>query len=158
MARNNRKTVAAGEQVRLICTLPNASTSISGVAFATVMLDEKAGPVHLSERLPAEKAEPFLACDGFAVWEGEEEAHARAIEDALDAARHAAPASAGGPSGASAAEGELRRQVAELTAANQAQARELRETKRQLEELRRANTELSGELTALKATGARAAA
>lgn len=144
-------------QVRLVCTLPNASTSISDVAFATVTLEEKAGPVHLSERVDAEVAERFSATPGFAVWDGDEEAHARTIEDALDAARRRAPG-AGAARPDSATEGALRQQIAELTRANQAQANELRGLRRQVEQLTTANTALTDELNKLKATGIRAAA
>ena len=150
-----RKKALEG-QVRLVCTLPNASTCISDVAFATVSLEAEGPALHLSELIAAERGERFLANpDGFAVWGGDEATHARAIEDALDEARRGASP---GERDVSRADAGLRRQIAELTNANQAQARELRAAKARVTQLESANTKLTAELDALKATGARAAA
>ncbi|MEO8602977.1 MAG: hypothetical protein ABI629_10400 [bacterium] len=151
----NKKAQQQGD-LRLVCTLPNAALRISGIAFATVLLGEDEAPLHLSERIDAAQAEPFLACDGFAAWEGDEATHARAIEDALDAGRHLRPA--GSPRGSSAAESDLQRQVDELGRANRAQSADLRTAAARIRELEAANTTLTTDLAALQATGARIAA
>lgn len=153
---SNKKIV---DGVRVVCTLPNASICINGKAFATVTLDEKKGPVHISECLDAATAERFCGIDGYSVWAGDEDAHARVIEDALDAARHTAPVAARAVSlGDTSRVAELERQLAEQQRANMAQSNELRDANRRVRELEQANTALTEELDRLKATGARAAA
>ena len=144
------------DDVRLVCTLENASTSISGIAFATITLDDGT-TAHLSERLSAERAEALLGIPGFAVWEGDEALHARTIEDALDAARGTSmvPGSLGA---SNQIEQDLRRQITELQRANMAQAKDLADARRENTLLAEANRTLTAEIDGLKAAGVRAAA
>lgn len=159
MGANQGSKKGVGSLLRVICSLPNASAVINGIAFATVTLEEKKGAIHISEQIEIERAERLCAVDplGYTIWKGDEEAHARAIEDALDAARRGAPAADGGPS-VSQAEGDLRRQLSEQQRANVAQSAELRTAKQRISELEAANSKLTEENNALKATGVRAAA
>ncbi|MDX2165747.1 MAG: hypothetical protein SF182_01730 [Deltaproteobacteria bacterium] len=154
MANQGNKKIADG--MRVVCSLPNASHCINGLAFAAVLLDPKKGPIHISERLDVATAERFCGIEGYELWTGSEDAHARTIEDALDAVRRA-PSTPGAPSG-SAVEADLRRQVTELQNSNMAMAKDLSAANRRVRELETANTALTEELDRLKATGARAAA
>ena len=63
---------------RIVCCLPNASSPISGVVFATVAID--GDQIHVSEHI-ADDAEyrRFLSIPGYAAWEGNEEAHGATI-------------------------------------------------------------------------------
>ncbi len=155
---NQGQTGKQGDRtVRLVCTLSGASSSISGIAFASVALEEKKPPMHISERIDPARAEDFLRGNGFSIWRGNEDAHARMIEDALDAARRVAPL-AGGAHSPGQIEQDLLRQIGELQATNQEKSRELSTAKREIRDLEAANVKLTNELNTLKATGRRAAA
>lgn len=135
--------------IRLVCTRPNAGTRINGVAFAPVRIGEDT--LHLSERLVPEQAAQLFRVSGFHEWEGDEDEHARAIEDAL---RQAAAAVAGTPEAHTANEA---RAIDELQASNRRLSTELAAARRLNEEQADTIRKLSDDLRKLNERGVRAA-
>jgi hypothetical protein len=132
---------------RVLCAIDGASTSIDGIAFATVELDGK--PHHLSECLEQAQADRLVRIPGMSIWKGDESTHARTIEDALDRSRATAPA-AGMPR---PADQSLIRELEEARRANVAIAGELREQRERADRLATENDRLRRENEALKGAG-----
>lgn len=135
--------------VRVVCTRENAGTVINGIGFATVVLaDER---VHVSERLGEDRAASLLRVPGFTVWDGDEDEHARTIEDAL---RANAAAVVGTPQAAVAKEAL---ELDELRASNRRLAADLTAARQQNEEQAETIRQLRDEIERLKERGGRAA-
>lgn len=100
--------------VRLVCDLPHASHTINGIRFVTIRDGDT--PLHVSERVSPEVAEPLTTIPGYQVYAGDQD---ELIEQAL--AVHGASQSGETPADPSA---ELRRENEELQRANHAMSRE----------------------------------
>lgn len=137
------------DHVRLVCSRPNAGTRISGIPFATVRLGDDA--LHISARLTPEQAASLLRISGFAEWEGDEDEHARAIEDAL---RQVAAEAVGTPEAHAATE---TRELEELRAANRKLASDLTVARRLNEQQAEKIRQLGDEIQRLNERGVRAA-
>lgn len=142
----------ADARVRIVCTIPNAPALINGITFATVPFSD--GPVHVSERVDPARVERILTIEGYALWAGDEPAHARSIEDALEAARRAVPPQ-GGPS---IEDRNVARQLAEQQENNRLLAADLQKERERAARLAEENRRLREENEQLKAAGYQPAA
>lgn len=134
-------------RVRVVCTIPNAAPIINGILFATVTLGGQ--PMHISERVDAARVERMLTIEGYLRWDGDESAHARAIEDALEVARTVAPTA----NGRSPKDEALARQIEEHRKANHALTADLRAERERAERLAAENRRLREDNEQLKAAG-----
>jgi len=111
------------KRVRVVCERPNAGNLINGTAFAKVSIGDESR--HISERIDSATADRFLAVGGYVLFEGNEDEHARKIEDALSAARR-----------------ELERTNTQTPASDNLQ--------QSLDEQRKTNKKLAAEISVLK--------
>lgn len=152
--KKDDKAKAPKERRRLVCTRPNASHSISGIAFTSVTLGDD--PVHVSEHVDDDQAyERLLRIPGFTPWSGDEKAHARTIEDGLTKSRRLDAQGLPGPG--AVADQQLRRTLDEQRQSNRNLAARIQELTQQNAELAAENETLREKIQALEAKGLRVA-
>jgi hypothetical protein len=139
---------SADGRLRVVCNRPNAGSVINGRLFAPVEIEGE--QMHVSELLPPADAERFASIPGYALFDRDENLHARRIEDALEVARQTKAAMT---DRGSARIRDLQRELAEQQRANQSLTERLQAERARGDRLEGESKKLRKENAAYKAAG-----